>query len=586
MAFNDPLKDLIRKEAEATGQTPPESISAASEEPNINSMDIDDDIYGKGDLAREIEQEEAEEAEDIRRTRELMAEMREREEEKLNQVVIDSNNKEYQDQAIGFQGDKLAVVTTMVNKVIAKYHIVSGAVPDKVRMKVMGELIDIYHREGEVITPEFEEILLSNWELPSGITAKVAIENNTLNTMEEGDQAPAPTQEASSVSVEEEEDQPVNININVEPDTPVTVNVDEGLISELSRTKVVNVNVKEITNRDLLTQPVITNSKIPGIIKPYKYEINNVPITLPMSAYRCTCTGLNYFEVIELGSPTSGTLADTEMKNWSIIYKHLKNPSIGEFKNFEEFLKCTKYADREMLMWAILTATVDNEEEIGIQCSNPDCDYRNIVKYSPRNVIHLDETKIPDYYQDVHEVSVGDAARALHNEISGKAKRITLPDSQISLDIKTPSAYDYIYKKIPIMAQAYRETHFGNEIENSRGIDNSDALYSLLVAVGLYVEAAYVPHENKVYKYDSWEDIKTIATTALSPDDTVILLNMVSRGDLGDSPAEYYIEDVVCPNCGKHDKRATIRDIFSELLFRASRKLQNTQVNLIDKPLN
>lgn len=581
MAFESPLEELLKKQAETLGEKSPI-------ENQIQDIDLDDDVYGKNDLAKEIEEEENAEQQEAEAAAQLFREMKEIEEAQHNQPVIDSNDKGYQNEAIGFQGDKLAIVTTMVNKVIAKYHIVEGAVPEDVMRLVMGELVDEYHNSGEEITPRFEEIILKNWMLPSGVTAYDAIQNGTLNTAKE---TQTPVQETTKEDVEEPEEknveEPISININVEPNTPVTVNVDDSIVSEINKSSVINVNVREVSNKDLKSTTIITNSKMEGIIKPYKFKVNNVPITLPMSAYRLTATGLNYFEVIDLSSPTSGTISDNEMKNWSIIYDHIQNVSIGEFENFEDFLKATKYSDRELLMWAILVATVDNEEEIGMLCSNENCEYTNYVKYYPRNIVHLNEKLIPSYYMEANKVSVGDAARKLHGEVAGKTRYMTLPDSKVMLEIKTPSAYDYIYRKLPLISDLYKETHKGNLIETSRGItDDRDTMYTILVSVGLYVNAVLVPSEGKYYRYDTWDNIRKVITTAISKDDTAIVLNLVSSGKFDQSPVEFYIEDVVCPNCGRHDKRAVIRNVFEELLFRASRKLQNTQINLIDNPEN
>ena len=94
----------------------------------------------------------------------------------------DEKDMSYHADAIGFQTEKLAIVTTMINKVVAKYKLISGGIPqDNMtdnegnvvlgQVAVKGELTDLYERNGDVITPEFEKIILDNWIMPDGTFA-------------------------------------------------------------------------------------------------------------------------------------------------------------------------------------------------------------------------------------------------------------------------------------------------------------------------------------------------------------------------------------------------------------------------------
>ena len=140
--------------------------------------------------------------------------------------------------------------------------------------------------------------------------------------------------------------------------------VDNELVGNITRSKQVNIYVKEISNTDVEAETIIENTDKKGIISKYDSGINDVPVTLPMSGYRCVLRGINYLDFIKLSTPTSGNAVDAEVRRWTIIYNHLKNPSIGDFTDFEDFLKKTKYQDREILMWGILSATLDDKDNI------------------------------------------------------------------------------------------------------------------------------------------------------------------------------------------------------------------------------
>ena len=178
----------------------------------------------------------------------------------------------YQMEAVGYQAEVLAIVTTMVNKVVSKHKLFSGGIPTEggVRNRVMGDLISIYHMTGDVITPEFEQKILDNW-----VGAEVPTQTDGVND--------------DKLAVTDEEDvepeTPV-INISVEKGNPVTINIDESIVAKTSTTHELNIVVKEVSEKELKASTIIENSDVDGIT-PYDPGICDVPITLPLSAYRC-----------------------------------------------------------------------------------------------------------------------------------------------------------------------------------------------------------------------------------------------------------------------------------------------------------
>ena len=192
--ITDPLDELINRHRAAMGE------ETTTTEPSGFSIDLNEKVdeisspakdkkefvvnYGDDDLKAEIEEEDRAYEESRRKAYEenaaKVAELKSR----TNALPPQPHNKEEEARDIQFQADKLAIVTTMVNRVVAKYHIIEGGIPDErssdgrilERRAVMGELMDMYHADGDVITPEFENMILSNWMLPSGITAKDSID--------------------------------------------------------------------------------------------------------------------------------------------------------------------------------------------------------------------------------------------------------------------------------------------------------------------------------------------------------------------------------------------------------------------------
>ena len=601
--FKDPLDAIIAKhEAVAKGeavektdeaivpQVPvppvPDQIILPTGEPiptpeTKAPIEID---YGDDDQDAEIAAEEAER--DAMRQAAVEEAAAKRAEEKKTIMPPDSHDPNVMADFANYQTEKVAVVTTMVNKVIAKYHITEGAIPElpdlmnnvKGRREVMGDLIEYFdtHTDNE-ITPEFEAIILNNWIMPSGEKASVWIKNPhpTYNTPEEEAEAKA----KPSVQVNEKLEVVPQITINVPEGSDVTVNVDADVVRNMSESRKVDIVVNKISEKEM-KMDVILNTQQKGIIQTYDSGVNDTPVTLPISAYRCVMRPINWFDFIRLVSPSSQNRSDDELKKWSVIYKHLKNPSIGAFKDFDDFLKKTKYQDRELLMWAVLVATADEEEPLSIKCPNPKCRYERTLKYRPRTIVHLDPDHIPAYYNDCHNAMAVEDAQKIFNEVANKRTRYTLPNTGIIVEISEPSAYDFITKKLNLVQQLFERYVPDGDMSELDPEDPKMVEFDYLSANALYITSMSIIRDGKEYMFDQWEDIEEIIRDGLDTEDSAILLKLIGKSRANTSPVSFYLEDIVCPKCGLKRDKLPINDIGQTLLFQVSRRLDNMEVNL------
>lgn len=612
--FNDPLDEIIERHKiveqggtpEPPKETPqiesvppvPEKILLPEDEvPEIIPTQIadgpiinDDDEINYGDDDQEAEMAEEERQLEAERKRQVEEAAAKRAAEVKTLMPPEHYDSKHQIESMDFQTDKLAIVTTMVNKVTAKYRLIEGGIPDygpqgePVRVRMMGELMDCYHEDGEVITPKFESIILNSWVMPSGETAAQWVANPDRKLSDDGTKTdgeishvvdPEATARAAA-------DVTPTININVPEGTPVTVNVDEEVVRTMTEAKKIDVVVREVSEEELKATTVIENSQQDGIIGVYDSGINDVPITLPASAYRCVMRSINWFDFIKLVAPTSQNRSDDELKKWSVIYQHMKQPSIGEFKDFDDFLKKTKYQDRELLMWAILVATADEEENLALTCANPKCRSRIDLKYRPRTIIHLDPENIPPFYNQVHDVSPGKEALELYNQVSGKRRRYQLPHTGIIVEINEPSAHEFITVKLKLIQELYNRFIPDGDISQLNPEDPAMAMFDYLSANALYISAMTIIKDGKEYRYTNWADIEKIITKSLDADDSGILLKLIQKSRANVSPVTFFIENVNCPRCHQHEDRIPINDIGNTLLFQVSRRLDNTEINLIE----
>lgn len=589
--FIDPLDALIKQHQNAINPSAESDVieqktTETQEMVDVESTTIMDTTtidYGENDLIDEIKREE--ELEKQLRDEAYQKKHEADEANKKAALPPQSLDKEFQAEAIGFQADKLEIVASMIKKVIAKNNIHSGGIDPNKKMHVMGDLVDIYHNTGEVITPEFEQLILSNWISDDEDNVNTTTNGPTNNSIET---TPAAKVITKSNKIDSN-DIPI-ININVEKNTPVTVNVDESITHEINKSQKLNIYVKEVTEKELKTRTIIENSNKKGLIKPYDSGINDVVITLPMSGYRCVMRPINWFDFIKLSAPTSDNAEDNERRKWSVIYDHIKNPSIGEFANFEDFLKKTKYSDRELLMWAILVGTADEEESISMKCSNPKCRTSIVAKYRPRNIIRLDENKIPKYYHAAHNASPGEESYKIWQEVAGSRRRYQLPNTKIIVEINEPSAYEFITEKLALTQEIYERYRPGEKIGsvdlNDPAIAQQMVEFEYLVSNALLVSAMTIIDEedsSKEYRYTNWEDIEDIITTMLDAEDSAILLQVTAKArEIYVSPVTFRLDNIECESCKHVNENLVIDDIAESLLFQVSRRLASTDINLIE----
>lgn len=598
--FVDPLDELMNRHQEALNQNgsddavvPQENTSVVETAPAMTTAD-DDDEFGANDLAKEIEMEEQIAAE----TRQQRIEqMREAAAAEKTSVIMPPHpyDKEKQTADIDFQAANVELVTSMVQEVVRRHNLTSGSIPERtdqdpdLRMHVMGELMECYYKDGAVITPEFENIVLQNWQ---GYTDPNLREETPDVPVDE----PQPDEEEAPPVVDPKS-QPAQININVEKGNPVTVNVDKEVVAEMTNTNRVDIVVTEVSEQQLTMAKIVQNSQRDGIIKPFESDAGDVPLTLPLSAYRCVLKPVNYWEFIQLGSsPMSGNRADADKKQWSIIYDHIRNVSIGEFKDFEDFLKKTKYMDRELLMWGILIASAEDEETISIRCGNPKCKKSHQIRYNPRALIHVNDELVQKYhYTETHQVAPGDAAIAHYQKINSTIRRYKLPTTGYIVEIDDrPSAYDFINRRYQLMddlRNRFKPTPdmIPEGVDPEAYIDdalNNNPEYSYLLAHALFITAISIVQGDTEYRYTTWEDIEKIITTALDMKDASILMQLVNKQASSNvSPMSFYLEDFNCDQCGKHEDRIPIPDIGNSLIFQLARRLSSTEINLIEMEL-
>lgn len=591
----DPLDQLLERQKKATAKPEADNTTVP--------QNADDDEYGINDADREIAEEDAaREAAEAERIAALRAQQ-----EAATEVAMppQSLDPDYQREAVGHQVTVFEEVSRLVG-VISEKHQLEGCLDysddhelgpndpmNPKRRQIIGDLIELYQLNptDAEYSPEFEQYVLDNWRYSKPVQKEAKQEAE-----QDADEPAEAIEESRSIAPD------VQVNITAQSGTPVEVNIDKDLLEEtgvdvsIERTRTINVTVTEVDEQQLLASPaIVRNSQKDGVITPYDSDSCDVPLALPLSAYRCVLKPVNYAEFMRLGNaPTSGNPADIDRRSWTIIYDHVKNVSIGEFKDFEDFLKKTRYGDQQLLLWGILLGAgsmmgTEGDDQITVLCRNEDCNEPQVIKYTPQSIIHVNDEAAKKLKWDITQnVPAGPAAVKHYNEMNSTVHRYRLPKrdgtpSKFIIEIdERPTAWDFLNKRYPLM-DTLREQYMKEDMTEDDL--RRDPEYGYMMLHALYVTAiSIVVNENgkdKEYRYDTWEKIQKIISTSLDMYESNVLFQLVNKvAQENINPIEFYFDGYDCKKCGRHEDRIVISDIGQTLLFRLSRRLQSTTINL------
>lgn len=106
--------------------------------------------------------------------------------------------------------------------------------------------------------------------------------------------------------------------------------------------------------------------------------------------------------------------------------------------------------------------------------------------------------------------------------------------------------------------------------------------FDYLAANALFISAINVIKDDVEYRFTNWDDIESIITSSLDSVDSGVLFKLIEKTRSMVSPVSFYIADVKCDSCKRVEKKIAINDIGNTLLFQVSRRLSNTEINLIE----
>ena len=338
--------------------------------------------------------------------------------------------------------------------------------------------------------------------------------------------------------------------------------------------KIINANRIKLTEVEDVDLSTITVKKADKSflesVDEYQISSSRVPIVFPASRFRAYMTGLTYGELGDLSINSEQVTFEQLRKKLSIIYNKMRNPSIGKFDNFEDFLKKFSYLDIDLAVYGLVVATFPEVSEIQLTCNKEKCNQSYNFKFSPRSLIRFEECgeKFLDATNEIIDCDSKEAKALSETSPVYKHKRIKLPYSGFIVDIGIASAYEYLYTIVQNVSGDSFKKSFPDDI---------NGILELNTILLSCIRSVYVPDKNGDYvQYDEFEDVIR-ALYMIKSEEFSILLNILQTYT-DKYRVSFKLKDIVCPHCGAKTPELPVN--IDYMLFLRYQRLMSTELDV------
>ena len=434
------------------------------------------------------------------------------------------------------------------------------------------------------IDPETKEVTYipkSDWFIPR--TPEVEEEIKRINeAKEKGEEAPSEDkyQDVGDIVNNHEKDALVHIlidktglgqNISFDPE-------EKQKLTESTLIHLVEVEDKELKMVEF--EKPDPNTSFMDAIGAYQLSVSKVPMTFPASGFKAEMTGLTFGEFADIaldpGDNSSDYIDYDKMRRrMYVIYKHMVNVSIGEFKTFEEFLSKFAYIDMPLAIYGLTIATQPEMDELTFNCKQKDCGKNFNFQYSPRSIIDFDSADV-EYLKRVDEINScapQDRIALADESPVRRIKRIVMPQSGWIIDLRMASCGEYL-EKILSYVNDIQEKADAME-ENDPELNEIQKKVAFIPVLHSISQVGIPGGGGKIYRISEPDQIME-TLLAMPPADINVLYAVQSKYQ-----SNYYIgfslKKVKCPHC-KHEIES-IPITPDELVFLIAQRLGNTEIS-------
>lgn len=329
--------------------------------------------------------------------------------------------------------------------------------------------------------------------------------------------------------------------------------------------------ISEVESQELATIKFKAPTKsFSEMISQHIVDTTMTKVTFPASRFASDMGGLGFGELGDIALSRENITHEKLNKKLTIIYNNLKNPSVGTFDNYDDFLTKLAYTDIDFGTFALACSTFPEVDTITLTCNHTTCHQNFEHKYSPRNLIRFEKMRnaVLRDMKSINTCTSLEESKELfkHGPVS-EYKMIKLPFSNYMVEIGIASAKEYLDNLIGVLL---------DEKWNEKHPDDVNNLLQINSTFLTVIRAISVPINGEYIRFSDVDDIIEAIYT-IKPEEATILSEILDKYLATYTPV-FELVDVRCPHCGTVTKRLPI-DINS-LVFLKFQALRNTTVEL------
>jgi hypothetical protein len=268
-------------------------------------------------------------------------------------------------------------------------------------------------------------------------------------------------------------------------------------------------------------------------------------IVAVQSGYMAKVSPLVHKDIVNI---LYGNLGRYEYKKsvYKTIHEKMFDTSVGKM-SFDEWLKYTSVEDMETFYYGVYSSTFPNEGNFRYTCSK--CGVEHDYKVNHANLIKTTDRE--HMKRLIEDVSLNSTSLEKMREFSlvGKGEAIQLSESQLIIELKTPSLFD----SLEILRTVPEKT-----------IDKD----TISVTNMLYINRVLIPSKESAYTEEAGKTAILRIIDGLPINDANELQNAVFER-VDKNRITYSIKNIKCVECAHEEKEIpiSIEDILFTLIF-------------------
>ena len=337
------------------------------------------------------------------------------------------------------------------------------------------------------------------------------------------------------------------------------------------------IKLVEVTNKELQTVKIakkFDRTKQSNFIK-QTFNRSLAAVVAPASGYTAKLRNVSSAESLQILQRPGEDSAKSMLEKWSLIYDKIVDPSCGDFKDFDDFIAKTAYADYNNFIFAILCNSYPETDAVSFTCNQPSCkkdfnvDYKNAELIRREDVAQEQIEVLTNLMNVASNANVEECEKYREeNSVIGKIVRFRVDDnSGILVDIYVPSVKEQCENIIPYITPDMVEVE-----ANQR-----------LVVLAHNIKSILLPASGDIENIDNAQYVEADTLS-----DIVYLLGQLNEYQLGviekmisrmllPYVIKYGLDHVVCPFC-KHDYGEYPMNLDRLLFQRVQHRMQTELV--------